>query len=83
MIICSGRSSRHVSAIADHVLKALAENGLGKPRIEGLAQGDWVLIDQGDVIIHVFRPEVRSFYNLEKIWGENRPQEGTQEGVLN
>ncbi len=75
MIICSGRSARHVVAIAEHVLKALSENGYGKPRIEGINQGDWVLIDQGDVIIHIFRPEVRDFYNLEKIWGDHRPEE--------
>ncbi len=75
MIICSGRSARHVVAIAEHILKALSENGFAKCRTEGESQGDWVLIDQGDVIIHIFRPEVRAFYNLEKIWGESRPQE--------
>ncbi|MFC5387663.1 ribosome silencing factor [Aquamicrobium segne] len=68
MVIASGRSHRHVAAIADHLLKALKDAGLGAPRIEGLAGADWVLIDSGDIIIHIFRPEVREFYNLEKMW---------------
>ena len=69
MIIASGRSARHVSAIADHVLRALKEAGLGRTRVEGLQNADWVLIDAGDIIVHLFRPEVRNFYNLERIWG--------------
>lgn len=68
MVIASGRSHRHVSAVADHLLKALKDAGLGTARVEGLASADWVLIDSGDVIVHVFRPEVRDFYNLEKMW---------------
>jgi ribosome-associated protein len=68
MVIASGRSHRHVSAVADHLLKALKDAGLGNARVEGLASADWVLIDSGDVIVHVFRPEVRDFYNLEKMW---------------
>jgi ribosome-associated protein len=68
MVIASGRSHRHVSAVADHLLKALKDAGLGTARVEGLAGADWVLIDSGDVIVHVFRPEVRDFYNLEKMW---------------
>jgi ribosome-associated protein len=68
MVIASGRSHRHVSAVADHVLKALKDAGLGTARVEGLAGADWVLIDSGDIIVHVFRPEVREFYNLEKMW---------------
>jgi ribosome-associated protein len=68
MVIASGRSNRHVAAVADHLISALKDGGLGQPRVEGLAAADWVLIDAGDVIIHVFRPEVREFYNLEKMW---------------
>jgi ribosome-associated protein len=68
MIIASGRSHRHVGALADHLLRALKEGGHGRCRVEGMPHCDWVLIDAGDVIIHLFRPEVRSFYNIEKIW---------------
>lgn len=68
MVVTSGRSNRHVSAVADQVVKALREAGFDKPRIEGLPHADWVLVDGGDVIVHIFRPEVREFYNLEKMW---------------
>ena len=68
LIIASGRSHRHVGALADHVVRALKEAGHGKAKIEGLPACDWVLIDVGDVVVHIFRPEVRSFYNIEKIW---------------
>ncbi|RYE87835.1 MAG: ribosome silencing factor [Hyphomicrobiales bacterium] len=68
MVVTSGRSNRHVSAVADQVVKALRENGFGKPRVEGLPHTDWVLVDGGDVIVHIFRPEVREFYNIEKMW---------------
>jgi ribosome-associated protein len=68
MIVASGRSDRHVGAIADHLMKALSDAGFGNPRVEGLPNCDWVLVDAIDVIVHVFRPEVRSFYNLEKMW---------------
>jgi len=73
MVVASGRSHRHVGAIADHVLKDLKAAGHGSARVEGLPQCDWVLIDAGDVIIHVFRPEVRTFYNLEKMWSADAP----------
>ena len=73
MIITTGRSSVHVASIADRVLKALKDGMRGVPRVEGLSGGDWVLIDAGDIIVHVFRPEVRQFYNLEKMWGSDRP----------
>lgn len=72
MIVASGRSHRHVGALADHVLRALKEAGYGKARVEGLPHCDWVLIDAGDVIVHLFRPEVRAFYNLEKMWTAGR-----------
>jgi ribosome-associated protein len=73
MIVASGRSHRHVGAIADHLLRALKEAGYGKARVEGLPHCDWVLIDAGDVIVHLFRPEVRGFYNIEKIWSVDAP----------
>jgi ribosome-associated protein len=68
LVIASGRSHRHVAAVAEQLITTLKEKGLGLPRIEGMPAADWVLIDQGDVIIHIFRPEVRAFYNLEKMW---------------
>jgi len=74
MIVASGRSHRHVGAIADHLMRALKEAGAGKARVEGLPHCDWVLIDAGDVIVHLFRPEVRQFYNLEKIWSVEPPR---------
>ena len=70
MIIASGRSQRHVSAIADKVLRRLKNAGIRSLRSEGQPACDWVLIDAGDVVVHVFRPEVRAFYNLERIWSE-------------
>lgn len=68
MVVASGRSNRHVMAICDHLLRDLKDERFGSARVEGLTNGDWVLIDVGDVIVHVFRPEVREFYNLEKMW---------------
>jgi ribosome-associated protein len=68
MVVTTGRSNRHVGAVADQLVKALREAGFSKPRIEGLPHCDWVLVDGGDVIVHIFRPEVREFYNIEKMW---------------
>lgn len=68
MVVASGRSNRHVMAICDHLVRDLKENGYANPVVEGQDAGDWVLIDSGDVIIHVFRPEIREFYNIEKMW---------------
>ena len=68
MVVTSGRSHRHVGAVADQLAKALREAGFGKPRVEGLPHCDWVLVDAGDVVVHIFRPEVREFYNIEKMW---------------
>lgn len=68
MVVTSGRSQRHVGAIADQLVNTLREKGFGRPRIEGLPHCDWVLVDAGDVVIHIFRPEVRDFYNIEKMW---------------
>lgn len=75
MVIASGRSSRQVGAMAEHLGERLKAAGCGKVPMEGLAQCDWVLIDAGDVIVHLFRPEVRNFYNLEKMWGAHAPFE--------
>ncbi len=77
MIVASGRSHRHVSAVADHLIRAFKDAGLGSARVEGLSSADWVLIDAGDIIVHVFRPEVREFYNIEKMWQAPDLEEGT------
>ncbi|MDD3798509.1 MAG: ribosome silencing factor [Novosphingobium sp.] len=69
MVIASGRSTRQVAAIAQKLAERLKQAGFGTPRIEGLPAADWVLIDAGDVVVHLFRPEVRTFYNLERMWG--------------
>jgi len=68
MVVTSGRSNVHVAAIAENLVKDLKAAGITGIRVEGLRQGDWVLIDAGSVIVHIFRPEVREFYNLEKMW---------------
>jgi ribosome-associated protein len=68
LIVASGRSARHVAALADHVMRKLKEAGVKDVRVEGLPHADWVLVDAGDVVVHIFRPEVRAFYNIEKIW---------------
>jgi ribosome-associated protein len=68
MVIASGRSNRHVGAIADHLMSALKDAGVRNVKVEGMPSADWVLVDADDVIVHVFRPEVRAFYNLEKMW---------------
>ncbi len=75
MVIASGRSNRHVGAIADQLVEKLKQAGHKGLHVEGMPQCDWVLVDAGDVVVHVFRPEVRSFYNLEKLWSEHAPQE--------
>ena len=75
MIVATGLSDRHVGAIGEQVQRKLKEAGHGKVRIEGLQTCDWVLIDASDIIVHVFRPEVRDFYNLEKMWSADRPAE--------
>ena len=69
MVIASGRSTRQVAAIAQKLAERLKQGGFGHARIEGLPAADWVLIDAGDVVVHLFRPEVRTFYNLERMWG--------------
>lgn len=80
MVIASGRANRHVAAIAEQLVTKLKAHGQKDIRVEGLDQSDWVLVDAGNVIVHIFRPEVRSFYNLEKLWSEHAPSEqGTME----
>ena len=73
MIVTSGRSNRHVGALSDYLIKSLKNIGKKNIGIEGLKSCDWVLIDVGDVIVHLFRPEVRAFYNIEKIWSMPSP----------
>ena len=73
IVVASGRSHRHVGAIADHLLRAIKDAGHGRAKVEGLPACDWVLIDAGDLIVHIFRPEVRSFYNIEKLWSVDPP----------
>lgn len=75
MVIASGRSNRHVGAIAGQLVERLKAEGHRDLKVEGLTHADWVLVDTGDVIVHIFRPEVRSFYNLEKLWSEHAPDE--------
>ncbi len=73
MVVATGRSQRHVSAIAERLIGDLKDAGCGTIRVEGQRAADWVLIDANDVIVHIFRPEVRSFYNLEKMWLAGQP----------
>ena len=71
-MVASGLSSRHVSSIAEHLIRDVEKAHVPRVRVEGLRQGDWVLIDAGDVIVHLFRPEVRTHYALEKMWSAGR-----------
>ncbi|MBV8564066.1 MAG: ribosome silencing factor [Methylobacteriaceae bacterium] len=75
MFIATGRSTTHVGAIADRIVRACRDAGFPSPRVEGMPLCDWVLLDARDVIIHIFRPDVRRFYNLEKMWSADRPDE--------
>ena len=77
LVIASGRSHRHVAAVSEHLIQALKDQGFGNARVEGLSGADWVLIDAGDVIVHVVRPEIREFYNIEKMWQAPDLDEGT------
>ena len=74
IVIATGRSSRHVASIADHLARRLKEAGYGNRPVDGAAQGDWALVDAGDVIVHVFRPEVRDYYDLEGMWSVREPE---------
>ena len=73
MVIATGRTDRHVGAIADQLARKLKDLGHRRVRVEGMEACDWVLVDAGDIIVHIFRPEVRDFYNLEKMWSADRP----------
>jgi len=73
LVIASGRSARHVSAIAEHLARKLKDAGYGTRPIDGLSQGDWVLVDAGDAVVHIFRPEVRAYYDLEGMWSVGEP----------
>lgn len=73
MVIASGTSARQISAMADHMVERLKAANIDKVTVDGKDQGDWVLIDAGDVVVHLFRPEVREFYNLEKLWNAAMP----------
>ena len=75
MVIASGRSTRQVGAMAEHLLRKVKTDGFGAASVEGAPQNDWVLIDAGDVIVHLFRPEVRAFYGIEKMWSVTLPEE--------
>ncbi|HML29150.1 MAG TPA: ribosome silencing factor [Hyphomicrobium sp.] len=78
MVVASGRNDRHVGAIAEQLREKLKARGEARVRVEGLNACDWVLIDTGDVIVHVFRPEVREFYNLEKMWQAEIPPDASR-----
>ncbi len=74
IVIASGRSARHVASSADHLAERVKEDGFGRAILEGEEAGDWAIIDCGDVVVHIFRPEVRAFYNLEAMWdGDEAP----------
>jgi len=75
MIIASGTSSRHIQALSEQVLEQFKKNGIPNSKIEGQNSNDWKLIDGIDVIVHIFNPEKRKFYELEKIWSELIPKE--------
>lgn len=81
MVICSGRSSRQVASIADKLIERLKLRAGISARVEGREAGDWVLVDAGDVIVHVFRPEVRAFYQLEKMWLPGQPRAAAAAGA--
>lgn len=81
MVIATGRNTRQLAAMAQHVAEKLGKAGIKRISIEGLSQGDWVLVDGGDIIVHLFRPEIRSLYGLEKMWGVNPPTPETLQAV--
>jgi ribosome-associated protein len=74
IVVASGRSSRHVASIAEHLARRLKEAGYGTRPMNGAQQGDWALVDAGDVIVHIFRPEVRAYYDLESMWSVEEPK---------
>lgn len=83
MVIASGTSQRHVGAMAENLREKIKQSGINNVSVEGQGQCDWVLIDGGDIIIHLFRPEVREFYNIEKMWGVPLPADAAGTAVAN
>lgn len=81
LVIATGTSARQVAAIAEHLRERLKQAGLTSVAVEGLPQGDWVLVDGGDVVVHLFRPEVREFYHIEKMWGVETPVRASAAGA--
>ena len=81
LVIATGRSARHVGAIAEHLARRLKEAGYGTRPMDGVAQGDWALVDAGDVIVHIFRPEVRDYYDLEGMWSVPEPEAKPERAV--
>ncbi len=75
MVIASGRSTRQIDALAENLIQNIKASGAAPPGVEGRARCEWVLIDAGDVIVHLFRPEIRAFYNLERMWAVAAPEE--------
>jgi ribosome-associated protein len=74
MVIASGRSARQLASMAQHLGEKLTKAGIRRVSVEGLTQGEWVLLDGGDVVVHLFKPDIRRFYNLEKMWGVELPE---------
>jgi ribosome-associated protein len=81
MVVASGRSSRQVGSMAEKLRERIKQTGRGEVPVEGMTRCDWVLVDAGDVIVHLFRPEVRAFYNLEKMWGGPTIDESTDDAA--
>jgi ribosome-associated protein len=81
MVVASGTSARHVGSLADNLKAALKDKGLTHIPVEGQEVGDWVLVDVGNIVVHLFRPEVRSYYNLEKMWSVSIPQHAELEAA--
>ena len=82
MVVASGRSARKVGAMAEHLIMRLKTAGIPGVRVEGQSRGDWILVDAGDVIVHLFRPDVRTYYNLEKLWGPEFEESGQAHSAL-
>jgi ribosome-associated protein len=81
MVIATGRNTRQLAAMAHHIAEKLGKAGVRSIGFEGISQGDWVLVDGGDIIVHLFRPEIRKLYNLEKMWGVDLPNPETLQAV--
>lgn len=82
MVIATGRSQRQIAAMADHLVEKLKAKGISPVPVEGQDQGDWVLVDAGDIVVHLFRPDVRQHYSLEKMWREVWPEEAESANIV-